>query len=81
LKYGVNRRQIQKWLAQESSLRTGLRTGLNTIPLREEEEEEEEGEDGPAQDHLHLFHAYQKKASQGAVEIWYELCVANSSLC
>jgi hypothetical protein len=63
LKYGVNRRQIQKWLAQENSLRTGLRTGLNTTPHREDEEEEEEEEEGPAHDHLELYHAYQKKAS------------------
>lgn len=64
LKYGVNRRQIQKWLAQEASLRTGLSTGLNT-PHRDEEDEEEEtvATATASQDQLNLYHAYQHKIS------------------
>jgi hypothetical protein len=62
LKYGVNRRQIQKWLAQESSLRTGqqessLRDSTGSRDLEEEEEEMEEEEMvGTVPEPVELYH-------------------------
>jgi hypothetical protein len=72
LKYGVNRRQIQKWLAQESSLRTGqqessLRDSTGSRDLEEEEEEMEEEEMvGTLPEPVELYHhhpSYRHKVS------------------
>jgi hypothetical protein len=64
LKYGVNRRQIQKWLAQESSLRSGLGVGGGRCSRDDDDEEEEEELPAP-EGGLGLYQrVYQHKASQ-----------------